>query len=369
MEEKETIVVENKDNKGNPNHKPAGSPDGGQFTSGGGSSLKDKLLNFTKSKATVIDNGNYLDVVLKHNLSDLKSEHIKSCFEAGTPEAKKIVGDFFDATHTKISKCKSGQVAHYSPLFHSINFEPSDLKNTGKHSGYYELGETFYHETFHAIDDRYGELTTKYKLANGKTIQTVFHDEIADNKYSWSWHLYDEIKEDFEKARQEEIDKLFTPEQIADYNEKADYYKKEMDNLWKNFDNHASHYPSYQIYLNAYNEVNNKWKQLKKEWTKVSDAFLPARQKAVHKYSCLSDFCSYIYKTGTGSKSICGGHPKSYWKGDRPIKEMWAELGSMWARGKTEDLNRMRKYFPKTVGAFEEIISNLDTIRKDKFGL
>ena len=33
-EEKEVITVENKGDKGNPNHKPAGSPEGGQFTSG-----------------------------------------------------------------------------------------------------------------------------------------------------------------------------------------------------------------------------------------------------------------------------------------------------------------------------------------------
>lgn len=33
MEEKEVITVENEGGKGNPNHKPAGSPDGGQFTS------------------------------------------------------------------------------------------------------------------------------------------------------------------------------------------------------------------------------------------------------------------------------------------------------------------------------------------------
>ena len=143
-----------------------------------------------------------------------------------------------------------------------------------------------------------------------------------------------------------------------------------MSDLNKSFDNHAWHYPSIQAYNEAFDQYRAKFKEFKKEWKKYNDIFLPAKQKATHKYSCLSDFCSFVYRTGL-KQSICGGHPKSYWSqenGNKAIKEMWAELGSMWARGKSDDIERMRKYFPETVASFEELVGSLDSIREEKYG-
>lgn len=387
MEKEEIITVENKDNKGNPNHKPAGSPDGGQFTSSPSTNLKGSLLDFIKVKKaastapsqepvqteSVVPSSYTFNDIIAKNLkanSGLNVKQMENCFNTGTEKAQKVICDFFMSTNTKIDRAKS--IAHYSPLWRTICFQPVDLKVEGKKAGNYELGETFYHEIFHGIDDRYGMLTSQYKLSNGKTLKEVFHGEISDKKYAWNTKLFNQVKQEFENAVEEEMNKMFSPEQIKQYNDGMEYYKKALNDLNAEFGKHNSvfDYPSQEAYDKAYKDYSDQFNKLRKEWKELSNMFLPARQKAVHKYSCLSDFCSFIYRTGTGNSSICGGHPKAYWSqdgGNKAIKEMWAELGSMWARGKTEDLYRMRKYFPETVASFEELVGKLDEIRKGKF--
>lgn len=390
MENEEVIVVQNEGNKGNPNHKPAGSPDGGQFTSGkeaGGSSsvdLKSNLLNFIKSKqaqAEPVAAPQPKPVSFDAILScfgvgcTLNKENMKTCFEAGIYEAQVIISNFFKQTGTKIYNCKPNKCAHWSSFFQHICFQQCDLKEVGKHAGGYEVGETFYHEIFHAMDDRYGtgaNLTTSFKLSNGKTLKQTFHDEIATKKYSWNMNLYNEVKADFAKAQDEELHKMFTEEQIQEYKNKEQYFRKAMTDLNNSFDNHLYNYPSVQAYNEAFNNYKAEFKKLKKGWQEVNDIMLPAYQKARHKYSCLSDFCSFIYRTGVGNESICGGHTKKYWSmdgGNKAIYEMWAELGSMWARGRTDNIERMRKYFPDTVKGFEELVGKLETIRENKYGL
>ena len=258
-------------------------------------------------------------------------------------------------------------------FWHSINLQPSDLKIVGKHSGNYELGETLFHETFHGIDQMYGDITSSYKLSNGKTLKDVYHGEISEKKYAWNMNLFNSIKKEYEMAVEEEMSKMFSPEQAKEYNEKIDYYRKAMQNLNNEFGkkNSIKFYSSIQEYNEAFDNYKNEWKKLKKELTTLNDIALPAQQKAIHKYSCLSDMCSFIYKTGIGNNSICGGHPKKYWSmdnGNKASKEIWAELGSMWARGKKDDINRIRKYFPNTVSAFEELLGKLEDIRKGKYG-
>ena len=370
MDDKEVLVVNNEGGKGNPNHKPAGSSDGGQFTSGpesGGGALGNKFLDFLKAKKNIVSTYGFNDIATNNLKANLNIKNLEKSFNAGTEKARQVVGDFFKSTQTIIDKGD----ACYTPILHRIYLTNADLTGEGKHGGNYEVGEVFYHEVFHGIDDRYGRLTIDRKLSNGKTIQEVFHSEINENKYSWNWNLFNEVKKDYEAAIEEEMSKSFTPDQIKEYQEKSEYYRKALNDLNKNFDNNLFHYPSIQAYNEAFEKYKNDFRETKKEWKKINDVFLPARQKATHKYSCLSDFCSYIYRTGSGNKSICGGHPKAYWakdNGNKAIKEMWAELGSMWARGKTDDIDRMRKYFPKTVASFEELVGNLDNIRKEKYG-
>ena len=377
MDNEEIITVNNTGGKGNPNHKPAGSSEGGQFTSGPesgteGGSISNKWKSFLSSKksdVTPIVSTYTLDDILKNNVvGKFNLKDFESPFNAGTEKARQIIGDFFKSTNVKIDR--DGKGARYNPFYSRIFLENADLKAQGKHAGYYEIGETFYHEIFHGVDDKYGQLTTEYILSNGKTLKDTFHHEIASKKYSWNMNLFNEVKADYEKAVQEEMSKMFTPEQVKEYTEKKEYYRKAMSDLNNSFDNNKFHYKSIQAYYDAYDEYHNKFKELKKEWKKYNDIFLPAQQKATHKYSCLSDFCSFVYRTGL-NQSICGGHPKNYWSQDggaKAIKEMWAEVGSMWARGKSEDVERMRKYFPETISMIEEVIGKLDDIRKGKFG-
>ena len=375
MENEEIITVENKGGKGNPNHEPPGTSKGGQFASA--PSIGNKFLDFLKAKTTTattqteevapVSSYSFQDVVKKNLVANLSVKNLENSFNAGTSKAQQVVYDFFRDTQTRIDKGEG----KYLPLFHKILLSNGDLSGDGKHGGFYELGEVLYHEIMHAIDHRYGEITTTRILSNGKTIKQTFHDEINSNKYSWNWNLYNEVKADYDKAIEEEMNKMFTPDQIKEYKDKAEYYRKYLNDLNKNFDNHYYNYPSIQAYNEAFDKYKQDFKNAKKEWKKYNDIFLPARQKATQKFSCLSDFCSYIYRTGTGRQSICGGHTKAYWSmdnGNKPIKEMWAELGSMWARGKTDDIERMRKYFPDTVSSFEELVGSLDKIRKEKYG-
>ena len=238
MEKEEILIVNNEGGKGNPNHKPAGSPDGGQFTSGpesGDGSIKNKFLAFLKDKtpkATVapknepsvpISTYTFKDVITNNLKGNLKPSNLEKSFLAGTTKAQQVVCDFFRDSKVIIDRGS----AKYIPVISTIYYENFDLTGEGKHGGYYEVGETFFHEVFHGIDHKYGLLTTNRILSNGKTLQQVFHDEIYANKYSWNMNLFNEVKADYEKAIDEEMIKMFTPEQIKEYREKAAYMKKQ----------------------------------------------------------------------------------------------------------------------------------------------
>ena len=192
MENEEVIVVQNEGNKGNPNHKPAGSPDGGQFTSGkeaggsGSTDLKSSLLNFMKSKqaqqAQSVPPVSFNSILSCFGIGcSLNKENMQKCFETGTHKAQVIVDNFFKQTGTKIYNCKPNECAHWSSFWKHICFNQCDLKEVGKQAGSYEPGETFYHEIFHAMDDMYGSgdnLTLSYELSNGKTLKETFHDKL-----------------------------------------------------------------------------------------------------------------------------------------------------------------------------------------------
>lgn len=375
MEEKDVVIVENKGNKGNPNHEPAGSPKGGQFASApsvslGINALGGRFNNFVKLKKE----GEYVKAyspteaykyieVRTVGYSSEKLKRMNGAFNTGTLEAKEMVTNFFRDVHG--ITIRSGN-ACYIPKEDRVCFRSEDLL-VEELDKYHEPGETFYHEIMHAIDYKYGSITTKYKLSNGKTLQETYHGEIAEKKYTWNHKMINEIKNDFKASWDEEIRKDFSEEEI-------EMKEKEIAQIAKKISNLESpsikDFPSYQMYKEAYNKYSKEFDdnfKLMKEIEKYKET---AYMKTCQKYSALSDMCCYIYKMPM-SESICGGHPKTYWKieyGDVGVRELFAELGSAWARGRKENIERVRKYFPETVKAFEELIGKVENIRKEKYG-
>ena len=384
MEKEEIVTVQNTGDKGNPNHVPAGSPEGGQFTSAdkGFTVSKANIMDFlAKKQSGTVTNApvqtesapempkkDYSQSINSVLVPSVKDEYLKKgvvdAFNHGRDEAKDAVLSVLKDYGVTINK---GSGSCYDGWGHVV-FSNTDLTSSGKYGGYHAPGETFYHECFHAIDGKFykngkgGYLTSNYQLENGKTLRNVFHDEIAEHKYGHNLEMYNEIKAEYKARCEEELHKFYSDEEI-------DQIRKD---------------------LNCQNELNKKYKylsgtslngQYKQDWIdyknerkrlfkEVLNPAMAKYDKAVnvvnHEYSCLSDFCSYLYKTGVGEGSICGGHKASYWSqdwGQKPIREMFAELGSMWSRNDTAGIDRIKKYFPKTVEGFMEIVNNFDKIR------
>lgn len=371
--------------KGNPYH-----DEEGKFTSGDGAGkksdksqsikLKDgvdlsNLFNSLKPQQ-VQNNAPKVDLsqkIIQRNLKAPKlAKGISHSFSAGTEEAQKIVADFFDYSGIIIkegSACYSLRTNLFSSFFSgkptiesAILFKSTDLSGVGKNSIFYAHGETFYHECFHGIDTEYFDKQNKQKciscdhiLSNGKTLKDVFSEEISSNQYSHSMKMFNEIKSEYEKTFSDELLKKYTPEEITAIDDN-------IDKLNSTFKSLNQKHRSGQIDYNTYVSL---WKQnekiFKEEYAKKDFA----RAIATKKYSVLSDFCSFIYRTGV-SNSICGGHPRKYWSSDngrKPIKEMFAEMGSMWSRNDTEQIALIQRYFPNTYNGFLEIVKNLDNIK------
>lgn len=329
--------------------------------------LKSKMLDFIKMKKaqstqTTPISKYGIEEIWKNNVKidesglAMSKENLKYAFEKGTPEAQALLGEFFESTNTSI--IRSNTKTCFNPPTGNIYMENVHLTASGVSGGYIAPGESLYHESFHAIDWKYGQLTSTFKLENGKTLREVFSDEIHDSKYSQNMGLFNEIKANFKADEQKYLHEMYTPQQIEEANQKKQYYNSIFSQLNANYSQHKI----------TWDEYTQRWKENKKKYLKeVRDFELPARQKSQHDWIALSDICSFIYKSGTAG-SPCGGHPAKYWSqmdGKLPIMEMFAELGQKWATNDVEGFNRIAKYFPKTAKGFKEILGKMEQIKND----
>lgn len=219
-------------------------------------------------------------------------------------------------------------------------------------SNYLEKGEAFYHEVWHAIDNNYGEslytdrygfpdsssfMSSTVKLSTGKTFaETLIEEYNSSNK-----------EEEMRADMQTDIDKYWVEvygmdrEQLLQKYHDARAKARQMmnDGDWDGYFAYNDSKEMREI-RDAYNDATSRYpKGVKKKWGSLSDVVTGATR---------------------GSRSLCGvGHfDYGYWTTENRATELFAEIASAKAANQ-KGYEMIKKHFPKTVEAFEELYGGL----------
>lgn len=218
---------------------------------------------------------------------------------------------------------------------------------------HYERGETFYHETWHAIDYNYGAqvqqsafgtekvqpLSVTYKFDDEKTFKDVVDEEIKNINFEdvkseikkelkdyWATKGidYDKAKKDFDDS----IEKITALRQAGKIDEALSYRDSE----------------EFKKIKEAHSQVVNKGypPEITKKWSNLSDMYSSTKGNSI-------------------SRTLVGmGHTASYWRNSSNARaiEMFAECASAKAAN-PKSYETLKKYFPETVKRFDEIFEKL----------
>lgn len=226
-------------------------------------------------------------------------------------------------------------------------------KKTLDDQDHYERGETFYHETWHAIDYNYGAqvqqsafgtekvqpLSVTYKFDDEKTFKDVVDEEIKNINF-------EDVKSEIKK----ELKDYWTTKGI-DY----DKVKKDFDDSIAKIT--ALRQEGKIDEAIAYRD-SEEFKKIKADHSQVVNKGYPP--EITKKWSNLSDMYSST-KGNSISRTLVGmGHTVSYWRNSRNARaiEMFAECASAKAVN-PKSYETLKKYFPETVKRFDEIFEKL----------
>ena len=237
----------------------------------------------------------------------------------------------------------------YFPLFNKVCLKKKTLDD----QDHYERGESFYHETWHAIDYNYGAqvqqssfvtekvqpLSVTYKFDDGKTFKDVVDEEIKNINF-------EDVKSEIKK-------------ELKDYwaTKGIDYDKAKKD-----FDDSIAKITALRQEGKiddalAYRD-SEEFKKIKEDHSQVVNKGYPP--EITKKWSNLSDMYSST-KGNSISRTLVGmGHTVSYWRNRRNARaiEMFAECASAKAVN-PKSYETLKKYFPETVKRFDEIFEKL----------
>ena len=226
-------------------------------------------------------------------------------------------------------------------------------KKTIDDQDHYERGETFYHETWHAIDFNYGAqvqisafgtekvqpLSVTYKFDDGKTFKDIVDEEIKNINF-------EDVKSEIKK-------------EVKDYwaTKGLDY-----DKVHKDFDDAIAKITALRQAgkideATSYRD-SEEFKKIKEDHSQVANKGYPP--EITKKWSNLSDMYSST-KGNSISRTLVGmGHTASYWRNSSNARaiEMFAECASAKAVN-PKSYETLKKYCPKTVKRFDEIFEKL----------
>lgn len=218
---------------------------------------------------------------------------------------------------------------------------------------HYERGETFYHETWHAIDYNYGAqvqqgafgtekvqpLSVTYKFDDGKTFKDIVDEEIKNIDF-------EDVKSEIKK-------------EVKDYwaTKGLDY-----DKVNKDFDNAIAKITALRQAGKIDEAISyrdsEEFKKIKEDHSQVANKGYPP--EITKKWSNLSDMYSST-KGNSISRTLVGmGHTASYWRNSSNARaiEMFAECASAKAVN-PKSYETLKKYCPETVKRFDVIFEKL----------
>ena len=363
------MKVQNKDNKGNPYH-----DDEGKFTTGeeiynsGDLSLDDFLNSFDENNIdsfleTIEETkpiGTFdFQPVLNKLLDNKKNKNkiigtMVEQLKKVPDNFKKVLFDFLNKS--KLKKIRiGGEDSQFDSIFHTLQISQKDFYD-GEQNGHKE-GTTFVHETFHAIDYLHngnGRLSQSFVLSNGKTFRKTLDEEILSlDKTKMFQDLSNGFMEEWTNAV---VKQGVSHETMLKINQINDERYTELIGIKKR----AKLFPTYNDFVDEFNAAYDKYESRFEPYKKERDIVKNAKQKAILDYAIMADMCQSIDKNNDFSKLVGYGHKDKYW--NQPTKqsiELFAEIAESMALNK-ESLEKIQKYFPNSLKAFQEIFDSLN---------
>lgn len=314
---------------------------------------KDKNGNI----ATIEDNYNFIS----ENSTFTKSikQKIKSILEKADKDSVELLNNAYNKLDYKI-KFRIGSGV-YSRFREYLKTDKQDFEENGK---YGIQGATWFHENGHLFDNvmsgnHYGWLSSNYKNSDGKSLNDIATEELQ-NIYN------DKNIKSFKDIKQKYIDEELKKFDDKRYNELREKKGKLYD------ENEAKYLEHYKLFADkkiSYEEYKKRIKEERKldlsndeeeELIRLYNERAELSAKGANNF--YSDYCTisdlFSSKDGVGFGI---GHDSSYYDKDNKLRgiELFANLFSSKAVNKKEYENT-KKYFPKSVKMFEEII--------DKYG-
>lgn len=323
-------------------------PDTAKGKGGQGNEINDKPLERES-----------FDDALKRMVNDTKrigfarvitKKKITENIKLGQNGVGEMTAHLFNEDSFGMETSKGGK-AFYSPSNNYCAWRTE--KFTDADSTYHERGETFYHEIWHAIDNNYGEstyidrygfpddstcLSSSHRLSTGKTFVDTLISEYTLDKVA---EMQKEIQKDIDDYCPAKYG--MTKEQIAaKYDEilKKGAEIRTGEGIMAYID--FTQTKEYKETLEMYRDSTKKYpNSVKKKWASLSDVVSGATN---------------------GKETLCGvGHfDYGYWTKENRGTELFAEIAGAKATNKA-NYDTIKKYFPETVKAFEEIYSGLQS--------
>lgn len=243
-------------------------------------------------------------------------EALQKCFEAGTKEMQEVTSRLFIEDSFSYL---SGGAGEFAEKGNAVHMDYADEL--------YGVGSTFYHESWHAIDYNYGEISEadiKRELTEKNNALIKLYLERRIHPTFYNRQLKENIQEVRGKAYMSCSHRLSTG-------------KTFKDTLLEETKGRGR---------GLLNSVGIRYEKDKKEL---------GQQVAIRKWSDMSDIIN-----GLTHKIICGYHSRGYWDkaGNSRAIEAFAEIASSKAANQ-ESYDIIKSYLPKTVEAFEELYEKI----------
>ena len=278
--------------------------------------------------------------MLLNNFDICKDESLKSIAAANSELGLKFLeNEKYDDFGNKIGTC-------YIPHNNSLNILEGDQDT-----------DTVFHEMFHGVFEKYDVKNSGLK----ETLKEEFHKNIKAIKQYFSPEEYckrnnidyNSIKNEYDKAGKE-------------FSEAEDIVNKKYN---ETLDQIAAGGPkTYSVYEEAHKQLraNQEYMQLEENFKKARQNFnihtsnmrkieTRAKNELDFMYPNFADMCS-----GYTLNKFGFGHSQNYWREDKTnhVNEFFAEMSAIKATGSNE-LEFIKKWLPKSVAKYEEVIKNI----------
>lgn len=197
----------------------------------------------------------------------------------------------------------------------------------------------------------FGEYFNAFKSYNAENVEKAkkeYEDFKAQNK-----SILDAEQAEVQKILENDPARIYNKELRAKYENNeisfSDYYngRKEVLNPQQAAEQYSASHPEYAAYSKKSQELYDK--------------ILEEERKPKLAFGDISDMVE-----ATHYRAFCGGHGRSYWRDDGRNRgtEAFAEIMSAKATN-PESYAMMKKYIPKTLEIYEEIIKEVKTRGKE----